>query len=301
MERSGSWRTLFVSLLLVLVACGDSAGDADHTGGVDAGVQSDAAPSGFAYHVTVADPDQALPGAANALTACAEGGLAEWGKYLSGQGTLSVEIRVAKTAVGRFAGASTSNVPAGACKNTAAPCSLVEEQGIHRLRTGMDNPAMLGVPDVHIDVSPDYWNGMVWVDPAPLVRSATVPPNRLDCVSLFTHELGHAFGMTGFRSLSTFQPTSTFQSLYDDALRVGSGALTFEGPLTKAAFGPVPLTRTNTTQNVYHYGDPSSPSAFDNLLMNGISYQYGHRYFAQRVDVLILQDLGVPIQKLPAQ
>ena len=105
--------------------------------------------------------------------------------------------------------------------------------------------------------------------------------------------------MVGFRSLDTFLPTSAYQSLYDDGIRVGTGTLTFEGPLTVAGLGAIPLTRTNTTQNVYHYGDPSSPSPYDRLLMNGISYEYGHRYFVGKVDALILKDLGVPVTTVP--
>jgi hypothetical protein len=93
---------------------------------------------------------------------------------------------------------------------------------------------------------------------------------------------------------------AAFQSLYDDQVRVGASTLTFEGPLTVADFGPVPLTRTSSTQNVYHYGDASTPSAIDRLLMNGISYEYGHRYRVQKLDVRILQDLGVPVHAVPA-
>jgi len=305
-----------LSVLALLPGCGESdssaidGGVAVVDGGVavvdadvgDARPTFDAAqPRDLAYEVTVSDPDGRLPDAVDSLVACAEGGLAEWARYVGGAGTLTVEIRVTDTEAGRFAGASTSNIALGACENTAPPCTLVEEQAIHRLRTGLDNPAMVGAPDVRIDVAPPYWTDEVWVDPAPLVRSAAVPVDRLDCVSLFTHELGHALGMTGFRSLTTFQPTIEFQSLYDDHVRVGAETLTFEGPLTVGEFGAVPLTRTSTTQNVYHYGDASTPSAIDDLLMNGIVYEYGMRYFVRRLDARIVQDLGVPVLVLPTE
>ncbi len=254
---------------------------------------------GFAYVVTVKDPAGLLSAAHDAMAACAEGGLAEWAKYLSGKGVLTVELRVQETATGRFAGASTSNVSVGPCKNTAN-CTLVQEQAIHRLTTGLDNPAMKGIPDVHIDIDANYWNQQVWVDPDPRGRTAGVPNNRIDCVSLFTHELGHALGMTGFRSLTTFQPTIAFQSLYDDLIVAGASILTFEGPLTKADFGSVALTRTNTTQNVYHYGDATMPSGINTQLMNGISYMYGHRYRVQKLDVRILQDLGLTASVVPS-
>lgn len=55
------------------------------------------------------------------------------------------------------------------------------------------------------------------------------------------------------------------------------------------------------SRNVYHYGDASAPSWVDTLLMNGIVYQYGHRYRVQKLDVRSVEDLGVPVCRLPAQ
>jgi hypothetical protein len=156
---------------------------------------------------------------------------------------------------------------------------------------------MPNASDLHVDIDPTYWNSQVWVDPDPSARTAMVPNNRLDCVSLFTHEVGHAFGMTGFRSLSTFQPTVAFQSLWDDLIVVGAGTLTFNGPMTVAEYGgPLPLTRNNSTQNVYHYGDPSGPSALTPLLMNGVVYNYGVRYRVSPLDVKIMADLGIRVR-----
>ncbi|MCE9572461.1 MAG: hypothetical protein K8W52_04830 [Deltaproteobacteria bacterium] len=291
--------------LAMVAACGGSdPGDPTDARVVDAASDGapapDASPNAFHYEVTILDINGALSPMHDQLIACARGGLDEWGTYLSGMGTLTVEIRVTSTATGRMAGASTSNVSVGPCAHTAS-CTVVEEQAIRRLRTGLDNPAMVGVPDVHIDVDPSYWNTQVWVDPDPQARTAPVPGDRLDCVSLFTHELGHAFGMVGFRDLTTFQPTVAFQSLYDDQIQVGTDTLTFNGPLTVGDFGPIPLTRTSATQNVYHYGDASTPGPIDTLLMNGIVYEYGHRYRVQKLDARIVEDLGVPVYRLPAQ
>lgn len=249
----------------------------------------------FAYTVTLVDPAGMLTDEHARLIAAARAALDEWGRYVSGRGTLSVELNVMTTAVGRFAGASTTNVYYGPCAREPAPCTVVEEQAIHRLRTGLSNPASPTLPDIHIDMSPDYVRRELWFDPDPTARTATVPSNRLDAVSVFTHELGHGLGMTGFRSLTTFA-SGRYRSLYDDHIVVAPGALTFEGPRTVARFGPVPLTRTSATQNVYHYGDPSQPSPFDELLMNGIVYRYGHRYRVDALDVAIVADLGVPLR-----
>ncbi len=275
--------------------------------GVDAAADAaaDAGPTlpPFTYEVTMNDPNGTMTADHAALVTCVSTGLDLWGQYLTGAGKLTVEIAVTTTTTGRFAGASASSNAAGKCKNTPAPCTLGEDQAIHRLRTGQDNPNAVGQPDVRISVTPDYWKNVLWMDPDPKARTATVPNNRDDAISVCTHELGHAFGMAGYRDLATFlptlQPTGTFLSLYDDLVKVGANTLTFEGPKTVAEFGPVPLTREHTTQNVYHYGNASTPTDYDAKLMNGIVYDYGTRYLISRVDVRILEDLGVPIRALP--
>jgi hypothetical protein len=311
-------RRLVFPLSLVLVL-GSFAGacTVSTAGPADAGVRdaaipdagpipddADASGGAFAYKVTVTDPQDLLTASHVDMVKCLEAALDEWGQYVTGQGVLTVELRVGATATNRMSGASTSSISIGTCKNTPAPCTLAQDQAIHRLQTGKDNKAQPGVPDIAVTVSPDYWNKLIWVDPDPKARTATVPADKLDAISVFTHELGHAFGIVGYRSLDTYAPSAApvFLSLYDDQVVVTADALTFEGPKTKAEFGPIPLTRNNTTQNVYHYGDTKTKSPYDDALMNGIVYKYAMRYRVGRVDLRILDDLGVPLRgTLPPQ
>lgn len=286
------------AVLLLVVSCGPQA-KSQVAGGIDEGVDS-GTPSPFAYRVTVEDPSNLLPNDHAAMLACTQGALDEWGKYVTGKGVLLVEVLVEATRDGRMTGNSTSNVPIGSCKNTRG-CTLVREQAINRLLVGKANPAKPGEPDVRVTIDPNYWLS-VWVDPDPQGRTATVPENMLDCVSVVTHEIAHGLGINGFRSRETFEPTSAFQTNFDDLIHLvpGGSALTFEGPRTKADFGSLPLTRTSPTQNVYHYGDATTPSDIDTLLMNGIAYDPGHRYRVQKLDVRVMQDLGLPVYQVPS-
>ncbi|CAN5604259.1 hypothetical protein BH09MYX1_BH09MYX1_24720 [soil metagenome] len=297
-----------VFALLLSVACAstpDTAVSVD-AGAADGDAALDSGPSlpPFTYSVSISDPNGTMTSEHAALQTCVETGLDLWGAYLTGIGTLTVEIAVTTTSTGRFAGASASTNVFGNCKNTALPCKVGEDQAIRRLRTGQDNPGALGQPDVRISVTSDYWNKVLWMDPDPKARTADVPVDRDDAISVCTHELGHAFGMAGYRDLVTYVPRpdpnyGTFMSLYDDLVEVGTSTLTFNGPKTVAEFGPVPLSRMQTTQNVYHYGNKATPTDFDDKLMNGIVYEYGRRYLISRVDVRIVEDLGVPIRALP--
>ena len=252
-------------------------------------------PKAFAYKVTLSDPENRLTAAHADMVACLEAALDEWGKYLAGKGTLSVELLVGATATNRMSGASTSSLWDGACKSMPA-CTVAQAQAIHRLRTGKSNEE--GQPDIRVTVSPDYWTRLLWVDPKPAERTAAVPPDRLDAISVFTHELGHGLGIAGYRSLDTYLPTDApvILSAFDDLVVASVGALTFEGPKTKAALGPIPLTRNARTENIYHYGDPQTRSAYDAALMNGIVFDYATRYRVGRVDIRILDDLGVALR-----
>ena len=113
-------------------------------------------PSPFAYRGTVEDPSNLLPNDHAAMLACTQGTLDEWGKYLTGTGTLAVPVLVAATARGRMTGNSTSNLPIGSCKNTRS-CTLVREQAINKLLTGKGNPNHLGEPDLRVTIDPSYW------------------------------------------------------------------------------------------------------------------------------------------------
>ncbi|CAN5604000.1 hypothetical protein BH09MYX1_BH09MYX1_24710 [soil metagenome] len=257
----------------------------------------------FTYQVSVTDTAHALVPEHDALKACVEAGLDAWGKYLTGKGRISVEIIVTTTATaGRLTAASASAHYVGKCKSVT-PCELAEDQSIHRLRTGDDNPLAVGLPDIRVYVTPSFWRTYLWMDPDPKARTAPVPNDRDDAISICTHELGHGFGMAGYRDVATYLPkplkgVGTVLSPYDDLVRL-TPTPTFVGPRTVAELGPVPLSHGHSTEDLYHYGNAATPTAYDGRLMNGVSFVMGRRYLISRVDVLMLQDLGVPIRALP--
>lgn len=197
-----------------------------------------------------------------------------------------------------MSGGSATSIAVGVCVSGEQPCTLSQDQAIHRLATGDGNPDAVNEPDVVITVAPAYWLDVLRIDPDPEARTDEVPFDRTDAISVLTHELGHGFGMAGYRSLTTGLQAIDYLSVYDD-LVVIRDEWTFDGPQTVADIGTIPLTQTTSTQNVYHYGDPSAPSPFDAGLMNGIVFDFGVRYRVGRVDALIVADLGIPIRRLP--
>src|SRR5688572_23822114 len=104
-----------------------------------------------------------------------------------------------------------------------------------------------------------------------------IAEDRLDGVNLFMHELGHCFGMNGFRCIHTGQPKDRIVSVFDTMVEVRNGRFYFTGPEAVKTYGSsVPLTSVPTshelaTQNFRHYGNPGDESGLLGLgLMTGL-------------------------------
>jgi hypothetical protein len=170
----------------------------------------------------------------------------------------------------------------------------VWEQGLAaELRTGVDPNG--ATPDVLIDLDPDYINTQLWFDPDPVGRTTPVPNNRIDDMSFFRHELGHALAWNGWRDWTTGALPADYESTFDERVTVGAGGVPFfNGARAEALYGgPVPLTYGN----LYHVGNASlgPGSTLIPDLMNGVVFNYGTRYDISPLDLAIVADTGIPI------
>src|SRR5205823_1944251 len=82
---------------------------------------------------------------------------------------------------------------------TSAGKNVWEPGPLTRILTG-SNPGQTGSGyDILLGFDASFVENNYWFDPQPELRSATVPANKGDFVSVVTHELGHGFGMAGYR------------------------------------------------------------------------------------------------------
>lgn len=249
----------------------------------------------FAYFVALTDPND-LGGSNDApMVTDLEAALADWSRYVTGLGTLIVNLKVLTTSVGRADGGPTAGVSDG---TTASGATLVEPSSMYELLTGTHAPGTTvdGVTsDITIEVDPTYM-ATLFLNPDP-GNGAPVPSNKIDAVSVFRHELEHGLGMEGYYNQDgTLADGGTYLSLYDRYVQIDSDGLAyFTGPAAEAAFGgPVPLTTDSTTQNYYHFANsPTAPLGQD--LMNGQYFYYGATYQISKVDIAILKDIGEPV------
>jgi hypothetical protein len=208
-----------------------------------------------------------------------------WGEHSDAEASLEITFRVDRNAnAGRGSGNSVTTVIAGEYDG-----NVVYEQGMaYELRTGHDPNG--NEADVAIVLHPDYM-ATLWFDPQPGQRTAPVPADRLDAMSVFLHELGHALVFNGWLDPATGDPEGRALSTYarhviDDGRNlyfVGIQAMRVHG-------GPVRLGRTHN--NYHHVGDlPEGPDAgLADDLMNGIVFEHGRRYAISDLDLAILAD-----------
>ncbi len=175
---------------------------------------------------------------------------------------------------------------------------LSEEGAAQKLRTGHDPNG--DAPDIELYFDPAYFRTL-WFDPDPRTRTAPMPERsqqKLDAFSVILHELGHAFGFNGFRDPKTGALPGEFLSVYDRWVTCDGTNFFFHGPRATKRYGrPIPLAHTNN--NYHHVADRSNttdPKLTEDL-MNGIAFEWSHRYYISPLDVAILGDCGLTPRK----
>jgi len=230
-----------------------------------------------------------------------------WSEHVDGDVTLNVQVE-ADRAVVRAGG----TFSLGRLLGTDDEGRQVFEPGpLTRILTG-SNPG--GPVDMFLSFNASFVEENYFFDPQPGMRMAPVPLGMTDFVSIVLHEMGHGFGINGFRS---FAGDATFGEFVSDVItnydeltfydgdgepRGNSGQLNnmfFAGARAGDVFGgPVPLAFLEPseplfTQNYYHLGTCGDPPLVENSLMNGCSVPVdGSRLFITPVDVQVLVDLG---------
>ena len=128
---------------------------------------------------------------------------------------------------------------------------LFEQGAAAELRSGADPNG--AAADVRIAFNTTYLRNELWFDPAPALRTATVPPDRTDAMSVLLHEFGHALAYNGFANQANGVPQPTFWSTFDRWMIPGPPTpVRFAGPRAAASHGSNPDLTLN---NIFHWGN----------------------------------------------
>jgi hypothetical protein len=246
-----------------------------------------AAQAAVTFSVTVVDtPNNWSPATEAQIVAHVHAAGARWAQWMGGNAVLTVQVRNnASIATGSGRSATSSFVA------NRDGFAVFEQAAATKARGGPDvnGPA----PDIEIDLNPSYVADQLWFDPQPSLRTATVPSNKTDAMSVFIHELGHAICYNGW---STTDPDEIhpfdFRSTWDEHVTAEGPYTAFVGPATTAfTGGPLYVTAGNP----YHLGndEPAPGSELLGELMNGVVFINGTRYDVGKIDRLVMLDTGV--------
>jgi hypothetical protein len=238
------------------------------------------------YPVSFVDPGNARSGYYAAITANIQAAGATWARYLAGSGSIEVEVEFT-TDIARVDGASFTN----AFVHKNGERDVYEQGAAYELRTGTDVNGG-GTPDVRIRINPNYLANELWLDPSPTRRTDPIPANHIDGMSLFIHELAHAFVFSGWMDGTTGALPATYMSTFDEQVKFDGTNFFFIGPNAQAKYGgPVPITYGDP----FHVGNSSPRPGADlvNDLMFGPFYSYQQRYDISGLDLAIAKDAGI--------
>ncbi len=141
-----------------------------------------------------------------------------------------------------------------------------------------------------------------------------MPSNKGDVLSVALHELGHAFGMAGFRDFATGKVNGGNATQIDDLSYFGGDGLPiapsgernpmyYRGETAARLFGrDLPLTHKPLGhplygQNFYHLSacDAAASDGLEGSLMNGCAIPVGERLNITPFDLAIYADMGYPM------
>lgn len=237
------------------------------------------------WNISFNDPAGTWSAYYNDITRNLQAAAREWGRLFDSSASIEIQVRFDPNAT-RAGGGSATTVKVGAANGI----NIWEQGAANEIQTGIDPNGVQ--PDILLVLQNSYLTDMMWLDPDPFSRTAPIPPNRIDGVSVFMHELGHALAFNGWRDWTTGALPGNYQSTWDAQLYKGSGQYWFfSGPSARAVYGSDPPL---TYANINHFGNfsPGPGGDLENQLMNGTVFHWQQRYDINALEVAVLKDIG---------
>lgn len=237
------------------------------------------------FSVSFDDPGSVFSSFYQNITADVQAAGSIWGSHIAGNASLEVSVAFADIPTATGASVTTNFL-----RNTSRG-SVFEQGAAAEIRTGID-PNGSGA-DIRFTIGKSYLQNELWFDPNPLTRTAIVPSNKTDAVSVLLHEFGHAFAFNGFLNGVTGASSGAL-STFDEFVTFSAGNLFFTGPQAESVYGgPVPLSTGGFYQHLGTAFGPGSDLISD--LMNGVAFFRGTRYNISPLDLAISSDAGLAV------
>ena len=241
----------------------------------------------FSYTINFNDPQQRPEDAP--LLIDTRAALDAWSSYTTGKGTVDVQLNLVSLRGGFLADAGPA-LELAVDKDGAR--TVTQSNVITELLTGLDvNGA---APDLTINVNADLLSSL-YLNPAPS-SGGTIPRGKYDAVTILTHELGHALGVSGARDPATGALPANTETTWDRLVALQpDGTAFFTGAAAQTVYGgPVPVTTLKNGEQYYHLANSASDLLSKDLL-GGTGLAAGESRSISRLDLAILRDLGLTV------
>lgn len=172
----------------------------------------------------------------------------QWAAVLDLAGSRSIEVEVGLSNAPTANGSSVTSVFVA----VAGGRDMFEQSAAAELRSGIDPNG--AEPDIRITFGTAFLRNELWFDPDPVARTATVPIEKTDAMSVALHEFGHALAYNGWADGQGIPP-ATFWSTFDQWMIAGTPTL-FGGTQAILQFGTAPDLTTN---NIHHWDNGPIP------------------------------------------
>ncbi|MEM8945282.1 MAG: dockerin type I domain-containing protein [Planctomycetota bacterium] len=212
-----------------------------------------------------------------------------WSNIIDGDGNLEIVVIPTTASV-----ASASSLTSSISHNNGT-FNVFHQGAAAEIIKGFDPNG--ATPDIRIFLNPDRLSssGTVHLDPDPTQRTAPIPSNKRDAMTILIHELGHGLMLNGWMNSTTGEYPGDFQSTFDEHRTWDGFNQFYEGATAvQVNNGPIGLTYANGS----HIGN-DFPRPGDNLLgdiMNGERFDNARRYGISPLNVAIAKDVGFDIK-----
>lgn len=234
----------------------------------------------FAFTTTLVDPgNRASSDTLALMKADIDAAVRMFGSYFTGLGTIDITATVVDSLGTLLASAGAAGlVPVASGSTTYVPITVYE------LLNGTDRNGS----DADVNIKIDASNlSQFWFDPTPNDLSDGPPADKYDFFSIMLHELGHAFGITGFRNVDGGF-TSSARSVFDNNTRIAGSTATYDSAAARAANGGNPVDLYAQGESGTRWVHVTTPS--DAMYYAGTA---GQRKLYSAIDIAFFHDQGL--------
>jgi hypothetical protein len=241
------------------------------------------------WNISFNDPGSAQAAYYAGITKTIQAAGQEWGQLFDSATSIEITVKFDPTLSTAYGRSLTTSY----LYHNADGLDIYEQGAASEVNTGLDPNGAAADVEIAIGIKPgaNYLTDILWFDPDPASRAAVIPSGKVDAVSVMMQALGHAIAYNGWRDFSTGELPSTYASTFDQYVYKSGTDFLFGGAFAHDAYGADPALMAGS---LYLWG-----TGLSHELMNGTSLSTQTRYEISKLDVAVMNDVGMKMRITP--